>query len=230
MFYIKRMFWLCLMLFVSGSGLSAQRQRTYPATPPNAELDRYPLKDTVLTQAEMTTLGVRPLRLSIPWVGFNWFRDKRRFAYDSLPAGTLVLVDSAGKLRYKADCGNRLVERMEIMNAVATTNSQYAVMPDSSKLYVLLGPVNLAGNLKLEHSFPPEFYKALAERQTVTVVGPPPSQPSVVQTTTAKPRGFISRHKWWFIGGGALLLGYGIYECTDGDGCYLMVNRQIIRE
>ncbi len=223
MYHIKRMFWLCLMLFVSVSELSAQRQRTYPATPPNAELDKYPLKDTVLTTAEMTALGVRPLRLTSPWVGFNWFRDKKRFAYDSLPAGTMVLVDNAGKLRYKADCGNRLVERMEIMNAISATNSQYAVMPDSSKLYVFLGPVNLTGNLKVEHSFPPEFYQALGERQTVVV-------PSSVPQAPERKRGFVSRHKWWFIGGGALLLGYTLYECTDGDGCYFMVNRQIINK
>ncbi len=229
MFYIKRMFWLCLMLFVSLSELSAQgpvargtqvgvaRQRTHFVAPKDAELSKYPvIRDTTGARAKLLEMGLRLDTLEVGWVGLNHVREVGRFAYDSLHAGTLVYVDSAGTLRYKADCFNRLAELSMTASVLQGTGTTQIDSMPSWMAEILKDGINV------NVVFPPEFYKALGERQVVLM-------PSSVSQGSGRRQSFISRHKWWFIGGGAILLGYGIYECTDGDGCYLMINRQIIR-
>jgi len=82
------------------------------AEPTGAELDKFPIKTSSLSLAEQAELGLSAKKLDAPVVVQNYFRNIRsgRFVLETLPAGTLVLIDKKGNLRYKADCGNRLVE------------------------------------------------------------------------------------------------------------------------
>lgn len=85
------------------------------AEPIGAELDKFPLKRGPLSVKEQDRLGLAPGRLERPTVVQNHFRnirpaDRGRFVLETLPAGTPVLVDKKGNIRYKADCGNRVVE------------------------------------------------------------------------------------------------------------------------
>ncbi len=85
------------------------------AEPIGAELDKFPLKTKRLSAKEETELGLSLRLLYKPTVVQNHFRnirpdDRGRFALEVLPPATPVLVDRSGKLRYKADCGNRIVE------------------------------------------------------------------------------------------------------------------------
>ncbi|MDB5194810.1 MAG: hypothetical protein JWN50_824 [Parcubacteria group bacterium] len=95
---------------------SAQRaRRSLPergasAVPVQAELDKFPIMPHVLTAAEMARLDLRPVPLDSDRVFFNWNRSIRRFELDTLHRGTIVLIDKNDVVRYKADCGNRLVE------------------------------------------------------------------------------------------------------------------------
>jgi len=66
---------------------------------------RFPGKISV---AEMARLKLHPMTLERPVTMLNEHRSLNRFVLERLPAGTLVLADSAGVPRYKADCVNRL--------------------------------------------------------------------------------------------------------------------------
>jgi hypothetical protein len=87
------------------------------AEPAGAELGKFPIKNKPLTVAEQADLGLSAKKLDKQVEVQNHFRNLRdkkgRFVLETLPAGTLVLVDKDGNLRYKADCGNRLVETRE---------------------------------------------------------------------------------------------------------------------
>jgi hypothetical protein len=79
------------------------------AIPAWANLERYPFMGRSLTPVEQATLGLRPVIVSSPWTGLNWYEARRRFVLETLPVGTLVLSDLDGVPIYKANCGNRLV-------------------------------------------------------------------------------------------------------------------------
>lgn len=84
------------------------------AEPVGAEIVRFPIMPRPLTLSQQAELGLTAIRLDASVVVENHFRNLRdaqgRFVLETLPVGTIVLVDRGGKLRYKADCGNRLVE------------------------------------------------------------------------------------------------------------------------
>lgn len=108
----KKMRNLIFALIFAMLALPALAQRGEFAEPAGAELKRFPIKGAPLTLAEQAELGLSAKKLEKPVVVQNHFRNIRngRFVLETLPAGTLVLVDENGTLRYKADCGNRLVE------------------------------------------------------------------------------------------------------------------------
>src|SRR3989344_5397745 len=80
------------------------------AAPASAELEKFPLAKAPLTIQEMAMLDLRATKLEANWTGFNFNARIDRFMLENLPAGTLVLVDQNEVVRYKADCGNRLVD------------------------------------------------------------------------------------------------------------------------
>ncbi|KND48828.1 MAG: hypothetical protein AB200_00125 [Parcubacteria bacterium C7867-005] len=219
--------YLALFMGLGASELGAQQmpqsalQRGRMAVPNNAEIDKYPLKDTVLTQAEMSSLGVRADTLEADWTGYNWFRNVRRFAYETLPKGTIVLVDGAGKVRYKADCGNRLVEKEQILNAMVATNT----MPDSLIRLLLannsarvtpelIKEIILRGTVTLNHEFSAEFFQTLA---AAIVAAGQPAQP-VPPFRPSDGRSYWSKHKPGIIIGGVLLAG-GLVALAQNDWC-----------
>lgn len=90
-------------------------ERSTVAYPAEAELERYPItwtKDPTQSEVKrtMSALGLRLDTLKTAWTGFNWYRRPGRFVLETIPAGTPVYVDAAGTPRYRADCGNRLIE------------------------------------------------------------------------------------------------------------------------
>lgn len=99
-----------MVLFVSLS--SAQTESFSFAAPEGAELEKYPVMPGPLSVADQAKLGLSAKTLEKPANVFNHYRQLRtgRFVFETLPAGTLVLVSKEGALRYKAECGNRLVE------------------------------------------------------------------------------------------------------------------------
>lgn len=100
------------------------------AEPQDAELDRFPIMSRPLTIAEQAKFGLTAKEVVIPVVVQNHFRnlrDKRgRFVLETLPTGTILLVDRDNKIRYRADCGNRLVElaKCPVCPAIASGNTQ----------------------------------------------------------------------------------------------------------
>ncbi len=105
---------------------SASAQFVVPgefAAPPDAELGytQYPIYPKALTEPQMARLEVKPRRLNAPTVVFNHYRRLNgkdgRFVLETLPVGTVVLVDKNNVLRYKADCGNRIVEFKKTVEA-----------------------------------------------------------------------------------------------------------------
>lgn len=110
-------FVLCCSLLLP---LTTFAQRGSRAVPEGANLERYPLSNHILTTKEQAELSLRPMVIEQPWTGYNWYQGKQRFVLETLPAGTLVLADTNGKLIYKADCGNRLVEIPTCPKCLAT--------------------------------------------------------------------------------------------------------------
>ncbi len=85
-------------------------QRGTVAIPAEAQMDRYPLHSAVaMTAGEMAKLKLHPVVLTEPTQVLNHYRNINRFVLEMLPVGTVALADSAGVIRYKADCVNRLV-------------------------------------------------------------------------------------------------------------------------
>ncbi|MDQ5968885.1 MAG: hypothetical protein QG579_42 [Patescibacteria group bacterium] len=82
--------------------------------PEGAMLERYPTSSGPLSVAQTADLGLHPVRLTEATEVLNHQRNRvgcagGSWSAETLPAGTLVLVDKDGVLRYKQDCGNRLV-------------------------------------------------------------------------------------------------------------------------
>lgn len=87
--------------------------QTTTCTPPvGAELEKFPLKVGKLSTADMAVMGLSPKKLDKPVVVYNHHRNIRGGCWElnTLSAGTIVLVDMNGSLRYKDDCGNRVAE------------------------------------------------------------------------------------------------------------------------
>ena len=59
---------------------------------------------------QIMAFGLRPAVLTEEWVALNWYEDRGGFHLDTLPIGTIVLMDQAGCIQYKYDCSNRLVQ------------------------------------------------------------------------------------------------------------------------
>ena len=83
--------------------------------PANAEMEKYPILSAPLDLRAQAQLGLTPKVLGHGVVVMNHYRNVKpknmgRFVLETLPAGTLVLASKDGKLRYKADCGNRIIE------------------------------------------------------------------------------------------------------------------------
>lgn len=135
------------------------RQKTYRAIPKDAMIEKYPIVGESISQAELEGFGLHLDTLSTPWVGLNWFRNVGRFAYDSLPAGTVIYVDAAGEPRYKADCKNRLVELNAMVDAMRSTGTTTVdSLPDWITKILEKGiTVNLA--------VPDQLYTVLLERR-----------------------------------------------------------------
>ncbi len=94
----------------------AMAQKGQFAVAENAELDKFPIfaAEKPLTVLQIAEMHLHPVPLEKPTVVLNHFRGlhgkEGRFVVETLPKGTLVLVDDNKNLRYKEDCGNRLVE------------------------------------------------------------------------------------------------------------------------
>ena len=107
---------LAFVLLVLLSATSVFAQKGEFAVPQDAQLDKYPILETnkPLTVMQIADMHLHPVRLEKPTVVQNHFRGlhgrEGRFVVETLPKGTLVLLDENGNLRYKEDCGNRLVE------------------------------------------------------------------------------------------------------------------------
>lgn len=59
---------------------------------------------------QIMAFGLRPAVLTEEWTVLNWFEKQGGFHLDTLPIGTIVLVDQSGRVQYKYDCSNRLVQ------------------------------------------------------------------------------------------------------------------------
>ncbi|KND47660.1 MAG: hypothetical protein AB201_01860 [Parcubacteria bacterium C7867-006] len=111
---IARSLALVLLVFLSATNAFAQKGEY--AVPKDAQLEQYPVLEAnkPLTVVQIADMHLHPIRLDKPTVVQNHFRGlhgkEGRFVVETLPKGTLVLVDENNNLRYKEDCGNRLVE------------------------------------------------------------------------------------------------------------------------
>ncbi|HEY4521839.1 MAG TPA: hypothetical protein VJH05_01725, partial [Candidatus Paceibacterota bacterium] len=59
---------------------------------------------------QVLAFGLRPAVLAEEWVTLNWYSKENRFKLETLPVGTIVLVDQFGRVQYKYDCSNRLIQ------------------------------------------------------------------------------------------------------------------------
>lgn len=92
--------------------LPAFAQPTICTPPAGANLEKFPLKQGPLSVVDMAILGLSPVKLEKVTVVMNHHRNVRGGCWElnTLSVGTVVLVDKSGVIRYKADCGNRIVE------------------------------------------------------------------------------------------------------------------------
>lgn len=115
-----------VLLISSGSALA---QKGEFVAPDGAEMEKFPIfsENKPLSTIQMAEMKLSPRKLEAPVVVQNHFRGlsnkEGRFVVEKLPVGTVVLVDTDGNIRYKADCGNRLVEfaNTAINHKTATT-------------------------------------------------------------------------------------------------------------
>lgn len=110
----KILFALALVLSLASFASAADSVLCTVTAPEGAQLERYPTSSGPLSVGQTADLGLHPVRLLEPTLVLNHHRNRAQCAggtwsKETLPAGTLVLVDGDGILRYKQDCGNRLV-------------------------------------------------------------------------------------------------------------------------
>ena len=135
-----------VLVLLSVSNASAQfSQKGRFAVPEDAGLVAFPIFPKVLTMAQMAQWQLTVKALSAPTVVYNHFRglhDKNgRFVLETLPVGTIVLVDDKGVIRYKADCGNRLVE-VKKLEPVVTMQKATPNLPTTP---AITSPVKVEG-------------------------------------------------------------------------------------
>lgn len=116
---MHRMF-VRLASLVLACGIGFAAIPTQRATPPNAELERFPIMGRKPAVAELGRMGLKPITLDRAWTGFNWHRDKGRFVLDTLQPGTVVWADASGAYRYRDDCWNRLVSLQQCASGGST--------------------------------------------------------------------------------------------------------------
>lgn len=73
------------------------------------EFDKFPIFSRPLTIQEEGKLGLEKRVLVEPLICLNWSNKKGKFILDTLSIGTVVLIDKNGIIRYKVNCGNRLM-------------------------------------------------------------------------------------------------------------------------
>lgn len=100
------------MLVFAMLALPVLAQTTTCTPPVGAELEKFPLKVGKLSTVDMATMSLSPKKLDKPVAVYNHHRNIRGGCWElnTLSAGTIVLVDAKGVIRYKDDCGNRVVE------------------------------------------------------------------------------------------------------------------------
>jgi len=109
---------LLLLFAVTLAVTPLQAQRGIMAAPIEADTISYPIMKRPITVADMARMNLHPMKLDTAVTVLNWYRDKNRFLLETLVKGTVVLQDSAGVIRYKADCSNRLVEMPKCPNCL----------------------------------------------------------------------------------------------------------------
>lgn len=111
---LVRSFVFVLLALLMATSVFAQKGGFAVAN--DAQLDKYPIfeAEKPLTVTQIADMHLQPLRLEKPTVVQNHFRrlqgKEGRFVIETLSIGTIVLIDENGNIRYKADCGNRLIE------------------------------------------------------------------------------------------------------------------------
>lgn len=210
MYHIKRMFWLCLMLFVSVSELSAQQPAPknttnavvchvykHPTKPDSSQMSIRVSELLACPSEARRTAGPRSNR-----VGVN------NTPRDTSVEPTISLIRLESLIR-------------EVFTSLHGTMSH----GDSVSLANML-----SGSVDVRLHFDDEFYRVLAQALrgggNSGVAAP---QPANTHGFWYGVKRFPRKHPiittLAVVGTGFLLA-----ECLDGDGCYFMVNRQIVRE
>ena len=101
-----------MLAFVLVLCASAFAQRGGYAIPDSAELEKYPIVAGPLTVKQVAEMHLRPIKLTQSVTAENFNRSINRFMLETLSAGTLVYISEDGRIRYKVDCGNRLVVKV----------------------------------------------------------------------------------------------------------------------
>lgn len=99
-----------LVAFIIGIALAVPQAFAagFPATPENVNVVRFPLMSGPLNHQMQSVLELQPQTLPVDAKVFNYQRKTGEWKLEWLTAGTQVLVDNHGYIRYKADCGNRI--------------------------------------------------------------------------------------------------------------------------
>lgn len=74
------------------------------------EFDKFPTFNRPLTTEEEKSLGLKKMVLVKPLICLNWSKKLQKFIFDTLSIGTIVLIDKNEIIRYKVNCGNRLIK------------------------------------------------------------------------------------------------------------------------
>ncbi len=97
-----------IAMIMDANIVSAQVVRGQPAFP--VDTIRWPRQAGPLSIKEMARLKLHPVTLDTAVTMLNEYRLLNRMVLEKLRPGTVVLADSVGVIRYKADCGNLLAE------------------------------------------------------------------------------------------------------------------------
>lgn len=115
------------------------------AVPLDNDLDEFPIMSGPLSVEDMANMGLSVSRLPRDiWVD-NW--NGKAFQSDWVRAGTLVLRDEDGKLRYIVSCGNRIFPRTYVRSR------QYGMWEWDEPNFNLPLPTDLPQDLDLQTAF-----------------------------------------------------------------------------